>query len=170
MRVDIPKTLLTMEKEFSKIFSDIRIVEGSNKVYFSMTGYKSNMLKNIEMNIIIEKKDITTTTINWSYLTNPNRKLVCEKQSYSSKMMSDVIKVMNFLEFDEKYLESVELIKESETQNELTKEQIAHAEWLKEAFQVRVGSSMYASSSATTGKKSLHGIDYDAINVSLVVY
>lgn len=169
MRIDISKTLTNMELNFSKLFSSTKMVEGTNQVYFTMTGYKSKMLSNLTLDIIVEKSDIKLNKIVWRYITNPINKMVCEKVSNPNKMIGDIIKVMDFLEFDTRYLESVQLIKDTNTDNQLSSSQVDHIEWLKEQFQVRVGSSISLGSSAGSKKGPL-GIDYDTINVNLIVY
>lgn len=170
MRVDMPKTINMMKRQFSRIFTDVRIIEGTNQIYFSMSKYRNKMLSNIQLDLIFEKKNINYKNVKWCYLTNPKRKLVCEKVSNTDNLFKDIIKVMEFLEFDENYLDSIELIKENLLNDKPTKEQMEHMQWMKEAFAIRLGSSISMTSAGGGSKLTLQGIDNDSIGTTLVIY
>ena len=77
---------------------------------------------------------------------------------------------MEFLEFDENYLDSIELIKENLLNDKPSKEQIEHMQWMKEAFAIRLGSSISMTSAGGGSKLTLQGIDNDSIGTTLVIY
>lgn len=172
MRIDIEQTLQKIETHFSYLFNDVSIVEGNKNILIGLKRYKNEFFGDIELNIIVEKKDIDNNRIRWRYIFNPENKMISEKLSYSNTFLKDVIHTIEYLDFDSRYIDKLNFKRLKEEQFSLSKEQLDHYRWLKEAFSPVVSVASVASSNVAAGgsKKQLGGIGNDIINVSLIVY
>lgn len=115
-------TIQSLVKGLEKNFTDVLCEDNNNLLSFSCKGVKENVrLSNIEFKFHLKKNQILNEKIEMLYHPNPSKnKLVSESVPFVFLLKCVVEKVL-YLQLDEKYIESVSVVKDAVAEDEEAK-------------------------------------------------